>query len=240
LFLTGPSEPALRVPSEPALRVPSDTALRVPSDCVHALQDAALVGEVSTPTLASAPSSANFAGAHEISTPQASAAPGLATPPEAKCIDLSDDCAAWADMGECSGNPAFMHVKCARACDACGSLEFGAARAAATLQASEPPKKKCTDKATECALWARNGECLRNPRYMQISCASSCDTCEWADYDKRCKTDPNATLALPEGAIGALFRAMDGGALAQFKPRVMSRPPAPWLVVFDSFLPEVR
>ncbi|KAJ1639441.1 hypothetical protein T492DRAFT_584904 [Pavlovales sp. CCMP2436] len=132
-----------------------------------------------------------------------------------------------------------MHVSCALACGACDSLDFGAARAAATQQASaQLSKKKCADKAVECPLWARDGECERNPRYMKIHCASSCDTCDWADFDKRCRVDPSLTLALPDGAIGELFRALDGGAFAQYKPRIMSRPPEPWVVVFDSFISE--
>lgn len=35
----------------------------------------------------------------------------------------------------------------------------------------------CTDKAEHCASWAENGECTRNPHFMQQHCTFSCGQC---------------------------------------------------------------
>eukprot|EP00041_Stephanoeca_diplocostata_P011032 m.178058 g.178058 ORF g.178058 m.178058 type:complete len:255 (-) comp18385_c0_seq5:8353-9117(-) len=35
------------------------------------------------------------------------------------CVDTSDNCAAWAQSGECDRNPGYMHVNCARSCSMC-------------------------------------------------------------------------------------------------------------------------
>lgn len=157
------------------------------------------------------------------------------------CVDLSTDCAAWQRIGECESNPGFMHANCAAACGSCANPEFAQARASAAAAAlAKQQQPQCKDKAGECAFWAQHGECDSNPGFMKLSCPVSCDSCEWADFSKRCRYDPDAQLAVPPGAIGALFTSIDEGAFAQYKPRIVSRPPQPWVAIFDEFISEAH
>ncbi|KAG8460122.1 hypothetical protein KFE25_014267 [Diacronema lutheri] len=207
-----------------------------------------LTGQPRPTPLAPRPSPASTAGG-EISTPLASAPP-MEREPEVPCVDLSPDCTAWQRGGECGFDPAYMHAHCAKSCGSCARADFDGARASAAATAAAATAAaaaaaaasvagggaRCRDKAASCPLWAASGECDVNPGYMKLSCAKSCGSCDWADFSRRCRADPNATLAVPAGAIGELFRAIDAGALSRYKPRVVSRPPQPWAVVFDEFI----
>jgi hypothetical protein len=205
---------------------------------------------ISTPS-STAPTLAVPATEHrgfEISTPSA-AAPGLATPRagDLPCADLSPDCAAWQALGECSQNSVYMLIHCAVACGSCGdqASELRAARAAAadvvgasgSARGASAAALACRDTKAECAHWATTGECDRNPTYMRISCAASCDSCEWADPSRRCRKDPDSVQAVPRGAIGELFRAIEAGEVgSEYGARIVSRPPQPWVTVFDRFI----
>ena len=57
--------------------------------------------------------------------------------------------------------------------------------------AAPTPDPKCADKAPECGHWASIGECVANPGFMMVSCASSCDMCDMQDYRKRSNPNPN-------------------------------------------------
>ena len=35
----------------------------------------------------------------------------------------------------------------------------------------------CKDKNKQCASWAKNGECAKNPDFMNENCAKSCNKC---------------------------------------------------------------
>ena len=37
-----------------------------------------------------------------------------------RCIDDHQGCSGWADSGECTSNPKFMHAHCAVSCKSCG------------------------------------------------------------------------------------------------------------------------
>jgi len=184
------------------------------------------VSEVSTPTASSpVPADAERAAAHG-------------------CVDLEEHCAAWREMGECEKNAEFMHVKCAHSCGTCsgapqaaagGDSDEGAPWSEAARAARKRQWPKCKDKADECPFWASVGECEKNPTYMKVHCAISCDTCEWADFGKRCKRDPNAVPAVLPGELERTFSSLETDAtITPLQPRVLSRDP--WVVVFDSFL----
>ena len=38
----------------------------------------------------------------------------------------------------------------------------------------------CSDHHDSCVVWANGGECQRNPGFMKLQCAQSCDSCGWA------------------------------------------------------------
>ena len=39
------------------------------------------------------------------------------------------------------------------------------------------PSPSCNDKSRHCNYWARNGECQKNPSYMNENCRKSCNLC---------------------------------------------------------------
>lgn len=41
-------------------------------------------------------------------------------------------------------------------------------------------EEKCADKKSQCAVWAKRGECTKNPRYMLPNCRRSCKECRTA------------------------------------------------------------
>ena len=53
-----------------------------------------------------------------------------------------------------------------------------------------PTPGTCTDRNKYCKDWASNGECDKNPLYMKIHCAKSCNTCSdgsCQDLNKNCE-----------------------------------------------------
>lgn len=94
----------------------------------------------------------------------------------------------------------------------------------------------CEDVVDSCAAWASAGECSKNPGYMKVECAHSCNTCGFRDYKWRCKRDPAEQPAMmpldPKLGLDAWME--HAASLSQYSPRVLSRDP--WLIVFDSFL----
>lgn len=75
-----------------------------------------------------------------------------------------------------------------------------------------------------------------NPGYMIIECAKACRTCHLRDPKVRCKRNASEPQMLPPHAMGAMFRALEGGSLgAEYGPvRALSR--SPWVVTLDNFL----
>lgn len=63
----------------------------------------------------------------------------------------AEDCALWAQEGECANNPTFMWSDCLTAC---------------VLHAKDDDER--------CDAWMREGECTNNPSYIQVHCPESC------------------------------------------------------------------
>lgn len=106
-------------------------------------------------------------------------------------------------------------------------------QAASARPVAPTPDPKCADKAPECGQWASIGECVANPGFMMVSCASSCDMCDMQDYRKRCAVDETVPLSVPPGAMDATFRHASS-AFASLEPVVLSSDP--WVLQFDAFL----
>ena len=51
---------------------------------------------------------------------QTSSNESAGTTSDPSCEDGNESCEAWADAGECEGNPDYMLTNCASSCDACG------------------------------------------------------------------------------------------------------------------------
>jgi len=80
------------------------------------------------------------------------------------CNDDNEQCNAWAGVGECEKNPAYMHDKCKSSCNVCP--QSGPASQGSTSQ----PSSGCRDDNGQCGAWAADGECTKNPQYMSLNC----------------------------------------------------------------------
>lgn len=81
------------------------------------------------------------------------------------CSDTTDACSFWASKGECHGNNS-AHVArlCPASCNICG---LG-----------------CDDKHLNCRMWALEGQCSLNHKFMYEECSLSCGICQTACKDK--------------------------------------------------------
>ncbi|XP_064646414.1 zinc metalloproteinase nas-13-like [Lineus longissimus] len=101
--------------------------------------------------------------------PPTTAAPGSCTN-EAR---YHAQCQGFADRGFCSGRyERFMHLNCRATCGLCGMTTRRTTTPTTTTAA-----RNCRDQHRSCASWASTGECRKNPRYMLVSCARSCNSC---------------------------------------------------------------
>ena len=103
---------------------------------------------------------------------------------EDACRDLKEECAAWASVGQCESNAAFMlgegdfEGQCRLSCRAC-----------TPRAAPEPLKPECEDLSPNCKEWASSGECQNNPTYMlgagkiKGQCREACGACEGVVLD---------------------------------------------------------
>lgn len=110
------------------------------------------------------------------------------------CEDTRKECNRWARAGECSRNPGFMSASCRLSCGKCGVDDEagGETREAAERQLTaeqdeedednhedeEDTHKDCFDIRAECPSWSSQGECSKNPRYMEVNCRASCGVCK--------------------------------------------------------------
>ena len=102
------------------------------------------------------------------------------------CVDRNptEECAAWASVGQCESNAAFMlgegdfEGQCRLSCRAC-----------TPRAAPEPLKPECEDLSPNCKEWASSGECQNNPTYMlgagkiKGQCGEACGACEGVVLD---------------------------------------------------------
>ena len=103
---------------------------------------------------------------------------------EDACRDLKEECAAWASVGQCESNAAFMlgegdfEGQCRLSCRAC-----------TPRAAPEPLQPECEDLSPNCKEWASSGECQNNPTYMlgagkiKGQCRDACGACEGVVLD---------------------------------------------------------
>ncbi|EED91725.1 predicted protein, partial [Thalassiosira pseudonana CCMP1335] len=87
---------------------------------------------------------------------------------DAHCVDKSEDCSYWSEMGECEGNPAFMLKDCCKSCNE---------EIVNVDPKYEPVRDKCRNNNEHCSFWALDGGCFDNPKYMNKECAPACQSC---------------------------------------------------------------
>jgi len=197
-----------------------------------------------------------------------------------QCEDLSEECVQFAENNQCDENPGFMLTQCKLSCGCCvtDSSDFGAPQLIpdegeiakmATFVTGESIKymkeirndiasaniRMCENKSELCSIWASEGECKNNSRFMNGVCAPACQKCYLLELHRRCPMDPDAIDALEPGDLDRLFESIldSDSEYAKYSPKVLSRPlkdgddevpvdaeyiEGPWLVTFDNFVSE--
>lgn len=74
---------------------------------------------------------------------------------EQSCRNFHEECDLWASQGKC--NQLSVQETCPLACDQCSVI--------------------CRDLIDKCTDLAQQGDCTRNPRYMNVHCRKSCQLC---------------------------------------------------------------
>ena len=104
---------------------------------------------------------------------------------EPTCIDLHENCPAWAsqidpqtNLTPCSTRAAYMSHYCAVSCDTCVLVHIDKRlRELASTVGESRIDPHCSDENFDCVVWAKAGECDKNPSYMYEACRSSCGVC---------------------------------------------------------------
>jgi len=139
--------------------------------------------------------------------------------PPALGEDAHKECAAWAALGECAANPAFMLEQCKASCSG-GQYAL-----------------QDTWNSSECMAWAGSGECEVNAKFMQQSCKLSCSKvlAQRRAYDARCPKPPESSAALRPGVINETFSLiMSSADFAHLQPERISEDPP--IILFHNFL----
>ena len=104
--------------------------------------------------------------------------------------------------------------------------------------AKQPCRNKDTDNA-RCHNFAARGECTRNPGWMYVFCAASCQACELMDPKVRCNEERigyTRRAAMEPGDLNSLFQHLPS-RLPEYNTSYLSMPPlGPWIAQFDSFI----
>lgn len=103
---------------------------------------------------------------------------------------------------------------------------------------SEQMRTLCRNEFDECASWAVQGMCRKDPVYMLNNCPLACHMCDKAVKFQRCagKSDPRKKAAFEDtGDVDKLFReGKERGRWDAFGPEYITE--RPWIVRFDTFL----
>jgi len=96
---------------------------------------------------------------------------------------------------------------------------------------------ECADNDQNCAAWAAAGECAKNSGFMHVTCAASCDTCDYAAEHAKlapasysCEDIGEDTLSA--GGISARMQAMRN--MSEYSPRFLSE--EPYVLLLDTFI----
>lgn len=98
------------------------------------------------------------------------------------CQDIDEGCNAWTKSGTsdeaCILNSAYMTHHCPVSCNTCNIVNFGYRMITAKgLEGGLAIIPFCQDNDYDCKTYADNGECTKNPEYMNMVCEASCKKC---------------------------------------------------------------
>jgi prolyl 4-hydroxylase len=115
----------------------------------------------------------------------------------------------------------------------------------------EKVRTLCQNRNEQCTLWALQGHCHKNHRYMKTQCAPVCFSCEETHIETKCPLDPNAKNAWSPGDLNRMFeRVTTDPFFEQYTPKVLSRPSfagkdtnetadyqlGPWVLILEDFM----
>eukprot|EP01036_Dinobryon_divergens_P028413 gene28414-37350_t len=98
--------------------------------------------------------------------------------------------------------------------------------------------KDCVDRyPKDCLGFVKNGECDRNPGWMIINCAKSCNACHLRDPNVRCGRRNLNMSEIPiykPGDMESMFSSIESRFGKKYGIEVISR--SPWVVTLENFL----
>ena len=124
-----------------------------------------------------------------------------------QCVDENENCADWANKGECQNNQQYMLIDCRKSCKSCIDLHGGSSGSGGggvqQIAVKEDSRQKilkrlyetqeylhrearrniqtmkhCVNKHSECTHWWSIGECNTNSGFMHAECSPACQTCK--------------------------------------------------------------
>ena len=107
-----------------------------------------------------------------------------------KCKDRDENCEAWSkvsfgddDIGACQMNSAFMTQYCPITCNTCAEFYLGwRLSKMVDVEGGLSVIPFCQDNNFNCRQFAEQGECEKNPGYMNTMCQASCGICAEERY----------------------------------------------------------
>lgn len=87
------------------------------------------------------------------------------------------------------------------------------------------------------ALFISTGECEKNPDFMKMQCAPSCQTCELLDFEFRCPYDKTSSSIWQPGDLDRMFQKLTSEPyfVEKYEPTIFSKPPeGPWIVTLEN------
>eukprot|EP01041_Mallomonas_annulata_P013429 gene13429-28478_t len=96
---------------------------------------------------------------------------------------------------------------------------------------------ECVDRYDECASFVEANECNKNPGWMIMNCAKSCDACHLRDPKIRCThafLNVSHEPVFRAGDMDAMFRRIVSDFSEKYEVNVLSK--SPWVVTFEDFL----
>lgn len=112
----------------------------------------------------------------------------------------------------------------------------------------KPPEvsmDECVDRRTDiCEQYAADGDCEKNPGWMIMMCAATCNACHLRDPAVRCPREKlheygmSLEPAYYPGQLNAMFESIVERFGSIYEVEVLSRDP--WVVIFDNFLTDAE